>query len=593
MEPSGKSGSSSERASSASKLSHATRLTGAEAIWATLVGEGVRDVFGYPGGAILPAYDALRKFPIRHILVRHEQGASHMADGYARASGRVGVAVSTSGPGATNMVTGIATAMMDSVPMVCISGQVSSKVLGTEAFQEVDITGITLPVTKHNYLVRRAEDIAPTLREAFQVARSGRPGPVLVDITKDAQQNSAAFDFAAAAPAPYRPHPMRVTDSASMREALELIRNAQRPVILAGHGIIHAGALEQARTLAERMQIPVACTLLGLTTFPASHPLNMGMMGMHGESWVNHAIQQADVLIACGMRFDDRVTGTLPTYAPNAKKIHIEIDPAEINKNVHVDVALVGDLKQILEELLPMLSSRDGSKWLEQISAMKGDAAVRDIQQLPDNGHLYAAHVINDIWRETKGNAIVASGVGQHQMWEAQYYKHEQPRSLITSGGLGTMGFALPAGIGAKIACPDREVWVIGGDGGFQMTACELATVAQEDLDINIAIINNGFLGMVRQWQEFFYEKNYQSTPLRNPDFVKLAEAHGIRGAHVSKRRDVVSTIEEARRHKGAFLVDFQVEQEDSVYPMVPTGKALHEMVLRPGNPLVETAADR
>ncbi|HET9101308.1 MAG TPA: biosynthetic-type acetolactate synthase large subunit, partial [Acidobacteriaceae bacterium] len=477
-----------------------TRLTGAETLWATLVCEGVRDVFGYPGGAILPAYDALRKFPIRHILVRHEQGAAHMADGYARASGRVGVAVATSGPGATNLVTGIATAMLDSVPLVCVTGQVSSKVLGTDAFQEVDITGITLPVTKHNYLVSRTEDIAPALREAFQVAQSGRPGPVLVDITKDAQQNSAIFDFAAAAPAPYRPHPMLCSDSTSIRAALELLRTAKRPVILAGHGILHSSAMEQVRTLAERAQIPVACTLLGMTTLPASHPLNLGMMGMHGESWVNHAIQQADLLIACGMRFDDRVTGTLATYARNAKKIHIEIDPAEINKNVRVDVALIGDLKAILETLLPLMPNRDGSEWLHAISTMKGHAAVRDIQQLPDNGHLYAAHVMHDLWRETNGNAIVVTDVGQHQMWEAQYYKHESPRSLITSGGLGTMGFALPSAIGAKVACPDREVWVVAGDGGFQMTSPELATIAQEELKVNIAIINNGYLGMVRQW---------------------------------------------------------------------------------------------
>ena len=573
--------------------SHPTPLTGAETVWATLVGEGVRDVFGYPGGAILPVYDALRKFPIRHILVRHEQGASHMADGYARASGRVGVAMATSGPGATNLVTGIATAMIDSIPMVCITGQVPSKVLGTDAFQEIDITGITLPITKHNFLVRRTEDIAPALRDAFRIAQSGRPGPVLVDITKDAQQNSAIFDFAAAAPQPHRPHPMLSADPASLRDALELLRTAKHPVILAGQGILHSGAMEQVRTLAERTQIPVACTLLGLTAFPASHPLNLGMMGMHGESWVNHAIQQADLLIACGMRFDDRVTGSLSTYAPNAKKIHIEIDPAEINKNVHVDVALIGDLKEILETLLPRLPSRDGAAWLHAISTMKGDASVHDIQQLPDNGHLYAAHVINDIWRVTNGNAIVVTDVGQHQMWEAQYYKHDSPRSLITSGGLGTMGFALPAAIGAKIACPEKEVWVIAGDGGFQMTNPELATIVQEQLKINIAVVNNGYLGMVRQWQEKFYEKNYECTPLISPDFVKLADAHGILGAHVNRRADVISTVETARQHPGAFLIDFHVEQEDSVYPMIAPGAALHEMIRRPKhNPLLETATE-
>ncbi len=570
-----------------------TRLTGAEILWATLVGEGVTEVFGYPGGAILPAYDALRKFPIRHILVRHEQGAAHMADGYARASGKVGVAVATSGPGATNLVTGIATAMMDSIPMVCITGQVASKVLGTDAFQEIDITGITLPVTKHNFLVSRAEEIAPAIRAAFQIAQSGRPGPVLVDITKDAQQATAIFDFAAARPRPYTPHPMLHCTDQRLHQAAEMIRKAERPVILAGHGILQSRAGEQIRSLAERMQIPVGMTLLGLGAFPASHSLNMGMMGMHGESWVNQAIQEADLLIACGMRFDDRVIGTPVTYATKAKKIHIEIDPAEINKNIPVDVALVGDLREVLEQLLPLLPGRDGSAWLRLIEESKGSAAVRDIRNLPDSGHLYAAHVMHDLWRITEGRAIVATDVGQHQMWEAQYYHHDHPRTLITSGGLGTMGFALPAGIGAKFACPDREVWVIAGDGGLQMTACELATIAQEKLKINIAIINNGYLGMVRQWQEFFYERNYQSTPLVSPDFVKLADAHGIRGAAVRTRADVELVVNEARQHDGPFLINFLVEQEDSVYPMIPAGSALHEMIRRPDqNPLIETPQD-
>jgi acetolactate synthase-1/2/3 large subunit len=573
-----------------------TRLTGAEILWATLEGEGVDTVFGYPGGAILPAYDALRKFPIRHVLVRHEQGASHMADGYARASGKVGVCIATSGPGATNLVTGIATAMLDSVPMVCITGQVGSKVLGTDAFQEVDITGITLPVTKHNYLVTRAEDVGPTLREAFLVARSGRPGPVLVDITKDAQQAVAEYNFDAAAPRPYRPHPMLKTESAAVLQAAEMIRNAKKPVILAGHGILQSGALAQVRTLAERMRIPVASTLLGLGGFPASHPLSLGMMGMHGEAWVNHAIQQADLLIACGMRFDDRVTGSLATYAPNAKKIHIEIDPAEINKNVKADVALIGDLKEVLEALLPHLAPRDESQesaWLREIESGKGEVAVRDIRNLPDNGHLYAAHVMHDLWRATDGKAIVVTDVGQHQMWEAQYYKHDEPRTLITSGGLGTMGFALPAAIGAKIACPEKEVWVIAGDGGFQMTAAELSTAAQEELDVNIAVVNNGYLGMVRQWQEFFYEKNYQSSPMRSPDFVKLAAAHEIEGQTVRTRAEVLPAVTEARKHKGPYLINFMVEKEDAVYPMIPAGSALHEMIRRPGNPLVETAQDK
>jgi acetolactate synthase-1/2/3 large subunit len=575
-------------------LATPTRLTGAEILWATLVGEGVSDVFGYPGGAILPAYDALRKFPIRHVLVRHEQGAAHMADGYARASGKVGVCVATSGPGATNLVTGIANAMLDSIPMVCITGQVSSKVLGTDAFQEVDITGITLPVTKHNFLVNRTEDIAPAIRYAFQIAKSGRPGPVLVDITKDAQQGTAIFDFAAAKPRPYRPHPMLHVDESGLAEAADLIRGAKRPVILAGHGVIESGAMEQLRTLAERAQIPVALTLLGLGAFPASHALNLGMMGMHGEAWVNHAIQEADLLIACGMRFDDRVTGTIATYATKAKKIHIEVDPAEINKNVKIDVALVGDLREVLERLLPRIPGRDGAAWLKTIDNIKGAAAVRDIKNLPDSGHLYAAHVMHDLWRITGGKAIVATDVGQHQMWEAQYFHHEQPRTLITSGGLGTMGFALPAAIGAKVACPDSEVWVIAGDGGFQMTSAELCTIAQEKIKINIAIINNGFLGMVRQWQEFFYDSNYECTPLLSPDFVKLAEAHGIAGRIVRTRAELAEAVEEARSAPGAFLLNFMVEQEDSVYPMIPVGSALHEMIRRPGkDPLLETPEDK
>ncbi len=572
----------------------AARLTGAEILWATLVGEGVREVFGYPGGAILPVYDAMRKFPIRHILVRHEQSAVHMADGYARASGRVGVALATSGPGATNMVTGIANAMLDSIPVVCITGQVSSKVLGTDAFQEVDITGITLPVTKHNYVVTRAEDVAATLREAFRVAASGRPGPVLVDITKDAQQGTAAFDFAAAAPRPARPHPMLHAETPHLAEAARLLRSAKRPVILAGHGVLKSGAMEAVRTLAERAQSPVACTLLGLGSLPASHPLNLGMMGMHGESWVNEAIQNADLLIACGMRFDDRVTGSLATYAPNAKKIHIDIDPAEINKNVRVDVALTGDLLGILEQLLPLIPARNREPWLAQIRESKGTAAVRDITNLPDNGHLYAAHVLHDLWRTTGGNAILATDVGQHQMWAAQYFKHEQPLQNITSGGLGTMGFALPAGIGAKVACPEKEVWVVAGDGGFQMTQAELATIAQEGLDVNIAIINNGYLGMVRQWQEFFYEKNYASSPILSPDFALLAAAYGIPAITVRSRAEVVPGIEAARITPGPYLINFLVEKEDSVYPMIPAGAALHEMIRRPHQPnaLLETAND-
>ncbi len=567
------------------------KLTGAEILCETLTQLGVRHLFGYPGGAILPVYDALGKSKLHHVLVRHEQGATHMADGYARASGGVGVAMATSGPGATNMVTGIATAMLDSSPVVCITGQVSSKLLGSDAFQEIDITGITMPITKHNVVVSRAEDIARTVREAFVIANSGRPGPVLVDITKDAQQASCDFNWENSAPKLPLKRQRVNYEKADFDRAVELLNSAKRPLILAGHGIMVSGAMRAFDQFVRTGNFPVAMTLLGIGCFPANDPLNLGMMGMHGEAWVNHAIQEADLLIAVGMRFDDRVTGDLRTYARDARKIHIEIDRSEINKNVHVDSALVGDAREVLEQLIPAIEQRDRGDWLRHIRELKGDSAVRDIQGLPDNGHLYAAHVINDLWKETRGEAIVVTDVGQHQMWEAQYYHHNQPRTLVTSGGLGTMGFALPAAIGAKFAKPDADVWVVVGDGGFQMTMCELATIVQEKIKVNIAIINNGFLGMVRQWQEFFYDKRYVATPLVAPDFAALANAFGIRGERITSRADVTPTIRSARESKEPVLIDFRVEQEDSVYPMVPAGGSLHEMIRRPNSPLVETAA--
>jgi acetolactate synthase I/II/III large subunit len=568
------------------------KLTGAQILCETLEHLGVRHIFGYPGGAILPVYDAIGKSKLHHILVRHEQGATHMADGYARATGGVGVAMATSGPGATNMVTGIATAMLDSSPVVCITGQVSSKLLGSDAFQEVDITGITMPITKHNVVVSKAEDIARTVREAFIVANSGRPGPVLVDITKDAQQATADFEWDSTRP---QLPPKRIRNNHVQKEfdrAVELLNSSKRPVILAGRGIMLSGAMRTFEQFVRTSNIPVAMTLLGIGCFPATDPMNLGMMGMHGEAWVNTAIQEADLLIAVGMRFDDRVTGDLRTYARNARKIHIEVDRAEINKNVKVDAAIIGDAGETLASLLPHINERDHSAWLAHIKELKGDSAVRDIQSLPDSGHLYAAHVINDLWKVTKGGAIVVTDVGQHQMWEAQYYHHNAPRTLITSGGLGTMGFALPAAIGAKFAKPDSEVWVVAGDGGFQMTMCELATIVQEKIKVNIAIINNGYLGMVRQWQEFFYDKRYVATPLVAPDFAALANAFGIRGERVTSRKEVVPMIESARETNQAILLDFRVEQEDSVYPMVPAGAALHEMIRRPNNPLVETASE-
>jgi len=568
------------------------KLTGAEILCEVLTRLGVREIFGYPGGAILPVYDALGKSKLHHVLVRHEQGATHMADGYARASGGIGVAMATSGPGATNMVTGIATAMLDSSPVVSITGQVSSKVLGSDAFQEIDITGITMPITKHNVVVSRAEDIPRTIREAFVIAKSGRPGPVLVDITKDAQQTSAELDWEASRP---KLPPKRIRnnhDPAEFDRAVDLLNTAKRPLVLAGHGITVSGAIGAFEQFIRAGNYPVAMTLLGIGCFPAKDPRNLGMMGMHGEAWVNNAIQEADLLIAVGMRFDDRVTGDLRTYARNARKIHIEIDRAEINKNVKVDVALVGDAREVLEHLTPHIETRDHTAWIRHINELKGDSAVRDIQTLPDTGHLYAAHVINDLWKETHGEAIVVTDVGQHQMWEAQYYHHDRPRTLITSGGLGTMGFALPAGIGAKFAKPDSEVWVVVGDGGFQMTMSELATIVQEKVNLKIAIINNGYLGMVRQWQEFFYDKRYVATPLVAPDFVALANAFGIRAERITTRAEVAPGIRTAREAAETVLLDFRVEQEDSVYPMVPAGASLHEMIRRPHNPLVETASD-
>jgi acetolactate synthase-1/2/3 large subunit len=566
------------------------RLKGAEIVWEVLTHQGIEVVFGYPGGATLPIYDAMLNYPVKHVLVRHEQGAAHAADGYARASGKVGVAMATSGPGATNLVTGIATAMMDSSPIVCITGQVGSAAIGSDAFQETDVTGVTLPITKHNYLVTRVEEIAPILKEAFYIANSGRPGPVLVDIAKDAQNASMDFelDEGPVQLPGYRPDLRALAEE--YERAVELIQSAKRPLILGGHGVMMSGAMKEFLQFVDRTQIPVAMTLLGLGAFPASHPLNLGMMGMHGEAWVNTAIQEADLLIALGMRFDDRVTGTLETYALNAKKIHVDIDPSELNKVVKVDVGIVADLKEALETLNSAVPEMKRQDWIEFIDELKGDSAVRDIQKLPDGNTLYAAHVIHDLWRFTEGNALLVTDVGQNQMWAAQYYKHDQPRKLITSGGLGTMGFSLPAAIGAKFARPEEEVWVIAGDGGIQMTQAELTTCAQEDIKINVAIINNGYLGMVRQWQEFFYERRYAATPMKSPDFVKLADAHGLTGLRVEHRADVEGAIRQAQELHGTVVIDFRVEQEDSVYPMVPAGAALDAMIRRP-SPITETAA--
>lgn len=560
------------------------KLTGAEIILECLLREGVEVMYGYPGGAILPTYDAMTKYPqIRHVLVRHEQGAAHMADGYARATGKVGVAIATSGPGATNLVTGIATAMMDSSPIVCITGQVPTAAIGTDAFQETDVTGVTLPVTKHNYLVYDVEDLAYTIREAFHIARTGRPGPVLIDIPKDVQNAVTEFVYPEEEPVlpGYRP-PQEATEE-QIRAALELIERAERPVILAGHGVIMSGASREVLEYAEKTQTPIALTLLGKGGVPETHPLSLGMMGMHGTGHANLAIQHADLLLAFGMRFDDRVTGNLKTYAPHAKKIHIDIDPSEIHKNVRADVPIVGDLRAVLRQLNPHVKPQEHREWWAQIRDWMEDADERDIVHWDAGERLFAAHVIRDMWQATGGNAVIVTDVGQHQMWEAQYYPHERPHTLITSGGLGTMGFGLPAAIGASMGLKSSNVWAIVGDGGFQMTMTELGTAAQERVPVKICIINNGYLGMVRQWQEFFYEERYNATPMHNPDFVKLADAYGIPARRVTRRQDVIPTIEWAAGiDDGPVLIDFVVEKHDIVYPMVPAGADLHNMIRRP-----------
>ncbi len=560
------------------------KLKGSEIIMECLLREGVSIMFGYPGGAILPTYDAMTQYADRlhHVLVRHEQGASHMADGYARATGEVGVCIATSGPGATNLVTGLATAIMDSSPVVAITGQVPIPAIGSDAFQETDVTGVTLPVTKHNYLVTDVRDLAYTMKEAFHIARTGRPGPVLVDVPKDVQNAETEFIYPEDEIVLPGYHPPSRAQQHEIADALRLIDAAERPIILAGHGITMSGAMPELRELSERAQIPVALTLLGKGDMPEDHPLVIGMMGMHGEASANLAIQEADLLIALGMRFDDRVTGNLKTYAVNARKIHIDIDRSELNKNVRVDVGIAGDLKTVLNQLLPQLERKSHPAWIRRIHDWLEDTSERDILNYETPGRLLTAQVINDIWRLTDGDAITVTDVGQHQMLEAQYYPHQRPATLLTSGGLGTMGFGFPAAIGAKFGKPDEEIWAIVGDGGFQMTLCELATAAQENVDVNIAIINNHFLGMVRQWQELFFERRYQATPMLNPDFCKLAEAYGIPNRRITQRDEIEDAVAFARSIAGPVLLEFVVEKEEMVYPMVPAGADLHDMKRRP-----------
>jgi len=558
--------------------------SGANLLWETLRREGVEVIFGYPGGMILPAYDALPNYPISHVLVRHEQNAAHMADGYARASGKVGVAMTTSGPGATNLVTGIANAMMDSIPIVCVTGQVPSGLLGSDAFQECDICGITIPITKHSFLVRHAEEVVPMLRQAFELARMGRPGPVLVDITKDAQTGQAAFSW----PKPLRAGVPALTPSDSaMDRVLDLVEHSERPVILAGHGVVQSGAGDSLTAMAERADIPVACTLLGLASMRGDHPNNLGMMGMHGHPWTNRAIQRADLIIALGMRFDDRATGDVNKFAPEAKKVHVDIDASEFGKNVHVDVSVAADAREVTERLARSCRTTRRRGWWSEIASWKREARTRDAERRRNDHRLVATDVLAAIWSATGGDATVVTDVGQHQMWSAQQRTSGRGR-FITSGGHGTMGFALPAAVGVRMALPDDEIWVIAGDGGFQMSASELATIADHRIKLNIAIINNAGLGMVRQIQELFYGGRRVASGLRAPDFVTLAAAHGIEGVHVETLGDVESAIRRARESQATVIVDFRVAAQEHVVPTVPAGSGLADMMEGPSQTRVD-----
>jgi acetolactate synthase-1/2/3 large subunit len=556
------------------------KLTGGQIVCESLLREGVEVIFGLPGGAILPLYQTMSSYPqLRHILTRHEEGASMAADGYARATGKVGVCMATSGPGATNLVTGIATAQMDSVPMVAITGQVGRAAIGKDAFQEVDVTGITLPVTKHNYLVMRAEDIAVAIKEAFYIASTGRPGVVLVDIPKDVFTEVAEFVYPETVDLPgYKP--VLDGDPSQITKAAKFINEAKRPLILAGHGVIISGAFDELTELAEKAQIPVETTLLGRSAFPDDHVLFTGMPGMHGLAYASLAIDEADLVLGLGMRFDDRITGDTSGFATNAKIIHVDVDPAEIDKNVSTDVPIVGDLARVLRELNPSVESATHPEWIKRLEELKANHPSLHIRE---TDKLLPQQVVRDLCEVTEGKAIVVTGVGQHQMWAAQHYACKIANSFITSGGLGSMGFEVPAAMGAQVGQPDRVVWSIAGDGGFQMTMSELATIVENNLPVKFAIFNNGFLGMVRQWQDLFYKKDYFSTHYtRNPDFVKLAEAFGIHGIRVTERSQSKDAIREAMSHPGPVLVDFMVEPEENVYPMIPAGQTTAELVEEP-----------
>lgn len=559
------------------------RITGGAAIFESLIHEGVDIIFGYPGGAIMPTYDALYDYKdkIRHILVRHEQGAGHAAEGYALATGKVGVALVTSGPGATNLITPIADAMMDSVPLVCITGQVFASLLGTDAFQEVDVIGITNPITKWNYQITRAEEIPDIMARAFYIARSGRPGPVVIDVTKNAQADLMDFVY----PESIKLDSYQPTIEPNARQiklAADLINQAERPYILAGHGIMVAGAEDDLIAVSEKAGIPVASTLLGLSAFPTGHQNYVGMLGMHGNYGPNVLSNKADVVLAVGMRFDDRVTGRVKDYLPNAKIIHIDIDPAELNKIVKTEVPIVADAKKGLQALLPLLKKREHPEWLARFKKCYEEEFEKVIKNevFPKSGEIKMSETIHMLSEKTNGEAIVVGDVGQHQMESARYYRFKHSHSWITSGGAGTMGYALPAAIGAKLGKPKRDVVAVIGDGCFQMTIQELGTIMQEKLPVKIMILNNRFLGMVRQWQQLFFEKRYSFVNIQSPDFVAVAKGYKIEGERVEKREDLAKAMERMLKSKGPYLLEVMVETEQNVFPMMPTGASVDEIRL-------------
>lgn len=550
-------------------------ITGSEAVIRSLIAEGVETIFGYPGGAIMPIYDALYDFQdqVHHILVRHEQGATHAAQGYARASGKVGVVFATSGPGATNLVTGLADAHMDSTPMVCITGQVAAHLLGTDAFQETDVIGITMPITKWNIQVTRAEDIPGAIAKAFYIARNGRPGPVLVDITKNAQVAKADFEYKKCEYIRSY-HPVPELQEEEIEAAAALINSAKRPYILCGHGVLIANAEKELIAFAEKAQIPIASTLLGLSAVPVDHPLYVGYLGMHGNYGPNIKTNECDVLIAIGMRFDDRITGEVSSYARQAKVVHIEIDKAEINKIIPADVAVLADAKAALQALLPKIQAQRHDEWLQGFKEADRleEEKVTKKELYPSEGELKMAEVVRLISEKTGGRAILVTDVGQHQMIASRYYRFQDPNTNITSGGMGTMGFALPAAMGAKVGAPEKEVVAVIGDGCFQMTLQELGTIYQSEIGVKIVILNNNFLGMVRQWQQLFFDKRYSSTEMINPDFVQIAKGFYVPGRKVTDRAEIEAAVEEMIQHKGAYLLEVVVEREDNVFPMVPAG---------------------